>query len=451
MKHARKFVKCLANVNKKAVSTRNIGGIEHLIIDSHTLPFNIVMNGGLYSEEEIKKSYKSLDKLLAPIEHPTDEEGRHVSAFDPIAIANNHVGAFVTNPRIEGNRIRHDIAINPKLASNSDKGKRLLDRINEIKTSDAPRPIHTSVGVWLEVEPLKTPMTNAEGQEYSWIAKNMTFDHQAILLDSIGAAQPHQGVGMAVNEEGMQVEVEMIDLDEMMTVTPEEVAAPTEPVSAANLTEQLTNDIKATTAATEVRVVDIIGDLVVFETQGGLFSVPFVLDANSGQARIVGLPIRVDKVVTYKPKTNSNEGDVMKEMILNALAKAGVEVKDLTDEQLLAKYDELHANQSKSDESGANADDLAKIVANAVAPLTAKIGELEGKLNAKQDSEKGEAISVVVNSGKFPGLDAETAKLLPMEKLKEMAANCTPAFGLPITSANNSQRPEGYAPLTMPK
>lgn len=446
-----KFVQCSTKVDKSAVTRKVINGIEHIIVSSYTLPDDIVMNGGLYPADEIESSYRTLERTLAPVEHPVDDNGMFISASDPIAIHNFHAGAFNVNVTRKDGRVHVEKHINVQEALKTERGKRLLDRINELETSEKPRPIHTSVGVWLEVEPLGEMRTNTVGQEYDWIARNMTFDHDAILLDSVGAAQPHQGVGMAVNAEGDQVQVEQIEL----TVEPEDKPEQ-QPMSASTLNEQLTEDIKRTTAADYVYIIDIVGDTVIFETSGGMFQVPYKIDTNANLARIVGLPIRVDKVVTYTPKVNKTnpKGDAMKEMILNALAEAGVQTKDLDDAQLLAEYAKLQANQSKGDDNGANSDDIAKVVANAVKsavePVANELASLKTKMNEQVEAEKANLVNVVVNSKKFPGIDEVAAKLLPVETLKSMAASCVSAYGLPLNT-NSEEAPEGAAPSAMPK
>src|SRR5690606_13959760 len=69
-----------------------------------------------------------------------------------------------------------------------------------IDAINAGQPIHTSTGLLCQREPAPK---GAEG--YQWIARNMQFDHDAILLDEPGAATPEQGVGMMVN--GVAIEV----------------------------------------------------------------------------------------------------------------------------------------------------------------------------------------------------------------------------------------------------
>lgn len=208
------FLQCSTKVAKSNIRRESINGVEHIIITSYTLPSDIVMNGGFYPKEERDKSYKTLNRTLAPIEHPQDENGNFISASDPLAISNYYAGVFNDNAEIDGERIRLEKFINVQEARKSDRGKRLLDRIEEIETSENPRPIHTSVGVFLEQQVLDEPAVNSSGDEYFWIGSNFIFDHDAILLDSVGAAQPHQGVGIGVNHAGEEIEVSKFVLND---------------------------------------------------------------------------------------------------------------------------------------------------------------------------------------------------------------------------------------------
>jgi len=439
----KRLVLCSTEVaSKEAVTREDLEGVEHIRVASYTLPFNIVMNGVIYPEEEIIKSYEGLERVLAPLEHPVSPDGHFIPASDPYAINNYHIGAHVENVRIEGSRVAHDFVINVQEAMKTDRGKRLLDRINELEVNSNPRPIHTSVGLFLEIEKLSAPQTNASGQEYDLIGKNFEWDHNAILLDSVGAAQPSQGVGIAVNFDGDKIDVERFVLNE-------------EPVTLSTVLTQLEESIKSTTGNDDISDLDLIGDTVVFKTDVGWFQVPYIIDTNSDTARITGLPIRVDRKVVYNPKVNSNnEGDAMKDIIVNALKAKDIVTEGLSDDELMVQYNEmLQANQSTSDDAPATDEKslLADIVANAVAPVLAKIGEIEGIVNAKAEGEKDELATLIANSGKYPGLDVDSAKMLPVDKLKEMAANCSTSYGLPLSTNAGGAATQFNAPTEMPK
>ena len=199
MPFKKKLVFCSSKVNASNIKRESRDGVEHIIITSYTLPPDIVMNRGLYPAEEVTKSFATLERTLAPIEHP-EVNGQFISAADPFAINNFYGGAWNEDvEQMEDGRIKINKVVNVQKALDSDKGKRLLDRVNAMEDGSDNRPMHTSVGVYLEIDPLGEAKTNAAGDEYDWIARNMFFDHDAILLDSVGAATPSKGVGIGVN------------------------------------------------------------------------------------------------------------------------------------------------------------------------------------------------------------------------------------------------------------
>jgi hypothetical protein len=470
MKRAKKMVQCATRVNRDAVRRTSINGVEHVIVSSFTLPDDVVMNGGLYPADEIANSFATLERTLAPVEHPTDANGNYISASDPEAIHNFHAGAFNVNVNQVDGRVHIEKFINVQEALKTDRGRRLMDRIEELETNDTPRPIHTSVGVFLEIEELDKPQTNAAGDEFTWIARNMFFDHDAILLDSVGAAQPSQGVGMAVNAAGEEITAERVMFGDL----PEPQAMPDRPdtrdmrvnqegTSFANIMEDLQKALNNVVTADWIWLVDVFDDLAIFETPQGFFQVPWSM--SEGKVELAGIPIRVDRVVTYEPKTNAEGEKEMKfkQIILNALAKAGVKTDGLSDEELVAKYEELQANDNDGGAGGGDgaeppaaggvdADMITNAVAAAVKPLQDQVAGLETRLNAQSDEETAKLVEIVVNSKIYPGLDEAGAKALPIDTLKQMAANCGTGYGLPLNINQQDGAGEGFsAPAEMPR
>ena len=440
------MIQCATKVNRDAIRRESIDGVEHIVITSFTLPDDIVMNGGLYPANEIASSFHTLERTLAPVEHPQDADGNFISASDPEAIHNFHAGAFNTNVTQENGRIRIDKFVNVQEALKTERGKRLLDRVDEIETNENPRPIHTSVAAFLEPEFLGDVQINEAGQKYDWIAHNMVFDHDAILLDSVGAAQPDQGVGMAVNADGKECEVQRFEINQDVEAepTPDE-----DELSHEEIRDALFDAISRPPINGDW-IVRVFDSEFIFEADNQLFSAPYILDGNV--AKIVGIPLPVERDETFIPKTNS-KGDAMKEMIVNALKAADIETDGLTDDQLFKAYNDLQANSDSDDDTGEG--DVAAVVANAVAgaiaPLTEKMDALEGKFNATDAKEIDDLAELVANSGRYPDLDADSAKLLGVDKLKEMAANCGESFGIPLNNSAQGKDDKFAAPADMPE
>lgn len=184
-------------VNSKLIREEVANGRTFIIVPSKTLPSGIIMNGGMYSDQEIAKSYKSLEGTPAPLGHP-EHDGEYISANDARAYLFN-IGGF--NKNVE----RKDGVVHVEKWIDKEHAERMApELIDAINHGD---PIHTSTGL------LCNRGAAPKGANYDWVALNMAFDHDAILLGEVGAATPDQGVGMMVN--GQQMFVVNSTLDSM--------------------------------------------------------------------------------------------------------------------------------------------------------------------------------------------------------------------------------------------
>ena len=296
----RQLVSIINKVNSADITrTKNGRGDEIIIVPSKTLPDDCVMNQGLYPAAEIAKGYQSLEGKLSPIGHPYDEQGNYISANDAEAINYFHGGAVTRNvKRVAeqpyGNRVHSEIHINVKVAQQSEQGRRLLAAIN------AGKPISTSTGVLLNAIPGKG--VNSKGQPYEWIATNLEHDHNAILLDEEGAATPADGVGIFVNSN-------------LLTEVKREGA--TFMVHSAITTEDKTESEP-----------DLINNESFF---GKLMDKIFNRLASHGEA----------------PTTNQEGTDMFKEHIESVLKANKVDYSAMSDEQKIAKYDEIKGNAAE--------------------------------------------------------------------------------------------------------
>lgn len=188
-------VNITTQVNSQSIRREMYNGREHLVLPSYTLPANVVMNGGLYTAEEIDAHYQGLEGTLAPLGHP-QVNGQFVSAFSPEGINAGHIGAWNRNVKKSGNRIYLEKWVDVARASESEGGKELLERVAATERGEDVPPIHTSVAAFLDqLEP--NEQQRAAGAD--WVAKIYSMDHDAILLHEVGAATPEQGVGLMVN------------------------------------------------------------------------------------------------------------------------------------------------------------------------------------------------------------------------------------------------------------
>lgn len=174
------------SVNAAQIRRERRAGRDVIIVPSATLPDNVVMNGVRYPAEEIERSFTSLNGTPAPLGHPS-MDGAFVSASDPQGMVRGFIGAWNENARREGGRVLLDKVIDVEYANNLPGGRAVLEAI------DKGDPIHTSTGLYALIDNEHT----AIGSER--VARDIVFDHDAILLGEAGAATPEQGVGMLVN------------------------------------------------------------------------------------------------------------------------------------------------------------------------------------------------------------------------------------------------------------
>lgn len=196
MKRVRVNIRTVANT--AAVRREKRNGRDVVIVPSATLPDDVVMNDVSYPASEIATSYKTLERTPAPLGHPLIN-GKFVSASDPEGINIGWVGAWNDNVRRENGRVLLDKVIDVQRAGESEGGKALLNAIEK------GLPVHTSTGLYCNLEAANGDVP------YKFIARNIAFDHDAILLDEEGAATPEQGVGMMVNAKGENEEIEVIN------------------------------------------------------------------------------------------------------------------------------------------------------------------------------------------------------------------------------------------------
>lgn len=231
-------------VNAASIREEKRNGRDVIIASSATLPFGIVMNGIMYPEDEIRKSYSTLNRKPAPLGHPTIN-GEFVSASDPEGLNLGWIGAWNENARIEGNRVLLDKVIDVDIANSTEKGRSVLAALNEGK------PIHTSNALLCNVEAY-----DKDGAE--WKALNMEFDHDAILLNEEGAGTPEQGVGMLVNSGGNKEQIQVINsvmsqVEDDLDWAADMAARAVEKMERAPVLERIKSAIKEAIAGTSER------------------------------------------------------------------------------------------------------------------------------------------------------------------------------------------------------
>ena len=377
-------------VNAASIRREQHNGREHIVVPSFTLPDGVVMNNGLYPKEEIDKAYEGLEGTLAPLSHPM-VDGDYVSARQPEAINAYHVGAWNRNVKRVGNRVAIEKWIDVEFAKNSESGRALLSAI------DKGEPIHTSTGIFLDRE--MTP--NADG--YGWIARNMMFDHDAILIGETGAATPADGVGMMVNKTFViNSAIPTINEDALDDSYGEKLAILSEAVKE-----------RFATSDSYAYVQDFDDRALIYVTPEGTYTIDYHYEGDNpiltGESKVVTVE------TSYKVKTNAIMAN-LKAMVKYFSTKTKppvqanvIEEVDMTPEQVQAIVDKaLEAtNASLASVQAEN----EKLKADVLAANTAIQANAEAGLKDKRAAVSAVHGEVVANALSGEALDAMFASV----------------------------------------
>lgn len=401
------------SVNASSIRRETHNGRDHIVVPSFTLPDGVVMNGGLYPHDEIEKSYKSLEGTFAPLGHP-QVDGEYVGAETPEAVNAYHFGAFNRNVERRGNRIYLEKYIDVEKAKESEMGRRVLNAIEK------GEPIHTSTGIFLdrEISP------NTEG--HSWIARNMTFNHDCLLLDEIGAATPDDGVGMMVNK----------TLVINSTVANEDEALDN---SYAQKLEILAAAIKErfSLGDTYAWVQDFDDQGVVYSTPRGMYRISYHLE--DGNPILTGEPKEVTSKTEYIVKNRESFLSRIQSMLkcTSKITEQPVQV-NISEEVPDMKPEELQAALDAQAEKlqGAFNESLAALKASNDEALAA----VNAKLTANSDAELVQKRAVVAKEH-----GEVVANALTGDALDAMFAKCQTAAsllgGMPQVNSSDFKAP----------
>jgi len=401
-------------VDNSKIRRETVDGREYVIVPSATLSPNLVMNGVLYPAEETARTYTQLDGKLAPLGHPKDAAGSWISAADPIAIHANHVGAFNRNVTLgDDGRVHVEKWIDVQFANATARGPELLAAI------EAEKPIHTSIAIWLAVEPV------AEGLPYSGRAKYLSIDHDAILLDEPGAATPEDGVGLFVN----------VDAGTLAGMTSQEKHEVLRAAGVARWPELY------------VWLADFTDTTAVFELEqrsdGPLPSTRY----NAVDYVFTGAVAVLDSVV--RPAVRKAQWQIF----ANSLFKPGALNFDLQEESPISQEAvDMTPEQIKELREGIGADlkvNAAEAVSGAMAPLLERLDKLEGMVG-KGELAETEALRTEVATH----IGADGAAELSVNALKATLAKFKPATDVQTGNLAVNRGTSGareFKPTAMPE
>lgn len=409
---AKKHVRIVTAVNASAVSKE---GGKYTIKGVCGAVDGIVMNGMLYAGDQLAKGVATLNGKPAPAGHPKNASGQFISALNGEALQNAYIGSICVNARHEGGRTLTDIVVNEAQARAHPEGLKLVERLDAAIAQTNSEPIHVSTGLF--VEPIQA---NGEslGKKYSRIATSIQYDHLAILLNEQGAGTPEQGVGMFLNAEGGEDEVETVTVN----ADPEDrrkegvlsglKALVRRLLGNTDISfEQIYDGLRASLPDDNCWVREVFERYAVWsDREGRLWKQDYAISSD-GSVAFSGSPVEVVRRVDYQPITN-REDDQVKETIIAALNAAGISgVAAMTDAQLLGAYEALKAQP--------HVNALAEVNQKLTA-ANAKIAEHELAANAAKDVElTALATELAANTSLKP----EDFKAMGLERCKELKGN----------------------------
>ena len=438
-------VNVLSVINSASnITSEKIDGVEHIVVkDVCPVIDDIVLNGGLYPADEIAKGFKSLEGKPMPYGHPKID-GQYVSASNVRAVNEYHIGAFARNVRKDGDRVLMDMCVNRRFAEATDKGKEVVSRLDDMKDGKDVDPIGVSTGLGLNK---RQGQGVSKGKKYNWIAVNQDYDHCAILLHETPAGTPQEGVGIFVNAQGDEMEIQTANLADASDLTKEGLLNKAK-FFFTNASNFSFDDIQRAISDKlhEGRADDkwlwpesVWPDNFIYRDEAKYFKQKYLID-DDGKAVFVGEPVEVvRKPIEYEIKTNG-ENDPMKELIINALQAAGKPTEGKSDAELMDAYNQLAAEKAAAKKEGGDEIDPAtgkpkkkEQASNSeeapawFKPFAEDLAAVKSGLTANSDKEKGEKRAAV--KAKF-GLDDLAVNTLDGAALDGLFAQCQTSTGL---------------------
>lgn len=422
---AKKLIRILTAVNASAVSKE---GGKYLIKGVCGAVDDIVMNGMLYPADQLAKGIATLNDKPAPAGHPKNAKGQYISALNGEALLNAYMGAVCTNARHEGGRSLVDIEVNEAQALAHADGRKLVERLDAVIAGNAADPIHVSTGLFVEAI-----QANGEslGKKYSRIATNLQYDHLAILLNEQGAGTPEQGVGMFLNSEGQEEEIEQVLANTEPQDRRDEGVLAGLRALVRRLVGNGTSDVSFDQISGGLYALlpegswlrDVFERYAVWTDKDGRLWKQDYSVSSDGSVAFSGSPVEVVRRVDYHPITNREE-DQVKEQIVAALNAAGIKTDGMSDAQLLDAYNST----------------VRKPVEDKLNAANSKLAELELAANAARDAEVTTlATELAANSS----LTVDDFKALGIDRLKALKANAESGKkAAPVTPAGGKAEGE---------
>lgn len=243
-----------------------------------------VLNGSdgpiLYTSEELAKVPQVWNTKPVVVQHPT-LNGKSLSACDPDVLEKYRVG-MIMNTSWDGQRLKAEAWLEPSRLEAVDS--RVLNAVQKGEM------LEVSTGLFSEIEPKPGVF---KGRHYKGVVRNLRPDHLAILPDSIGACSIADGAGLMRNSR-KEMELILNSFGINRDAAHDKVRLLLRNAASAELGESF--DF----------IENVFDTTFVYKTNEGLWQRNYSLQG--GKAVLEGLPVRVERDVTYKALINENQG-----------------------------------------------------------------------------------------------------------------------------------------------
>ena len=180
------------NASAAADARREVlGGKSHFVIPVVAIVEG-VLNGLLYTQNELSKFVASWNGRPVPVGHPKGKDGGYISANSPGLEDSANIGRFF-NAAYEGGKLKGEIWIDVKKAES-------LGYTDIIKHFEKGLMMEVSTGLYADSD---GEAGEFNGVEYRGVARHIRPDHLALLPHDVGACSIEDGCGaMRTNETG---------------------------------------------------------------------------------------------------------------------------------------------------------------------------------------------------------------------------------------------------------
>ena len=359
-----------AGMNSEGLKLKTLDGKSYLT-GSVVMAKEMVMNGLMYSKEELKRAVPGWNGRPVTVGHPKSDDGSFITANDPKILDETQIGfIFDAYYRDTDNKLTANVWLD---ASKLDKFTDVREAISNEKT------LEVSTGLFLD---LVTEEGVHSGKKYKGKAVNHLPDHLALLPNEVGACSVADGAGFPrVN-----------------------VMLGTNEVTFRERSRLIRQALQAKIASGYFYIEEIFDASVVVYKEPGLFAYDYTFDKETGTLTL-GEGVEVFQKIEYPP--------------ISTLGANMDAVKNVEDKPVVKPEAAGNAAPEKpADGAVVDTSVVPEVVPEAATP---EVNAEQAEALALLAASKQEAIAKIMANSEA-GFTEDELKALPYVQLKKIAA-----------------------------